>query len=358
MADSLDLAIGRRAIRVGLLGAGRAAVQYHVPALKNMEGLFTVAAICDTLKERRDSLVKDFPNAQLYRKDADLFEDPEVELVLVATPTTFHEGQIREALAHGKWVVCESPIALSHDAAALMKASSQKSRGRLLPCADGLFSPELQLARMFRHDPRLGDVFAVRVARSDYIRRDDWQTVMRCGGGAVWYAAPDAMLQLMSLLEAQPNNLWSDLKRIAGMGDAEDFVQLCIKTREGVTGVVDISFGRIPPFPPEIEIFGSRGVFKAYRGSKDGVLHVIDPDKTFQRRRSSVRTPGFEDRHEEFDMVDIPVSLPDDAAFGAEAFWRAVYKTTRIAEEFPVRIDDAVEAVKYLQLAKKSSPFQ
>jgi hypothetical protein len=61
--------------------------------------------------------------------------------------------------------------------------------------------------------------------------------------------------------------------------------------------------------------------------------------------------------HETFPVTDIPVSLPATAELGPGAFWKALYATIRTAAPFPIALDDVVEAIRYLQLVKKSSPF-
>jgi len=84
---------------------------------------------------------------------------------------------------------------------------------------------------------------------------------------------------------------------------------------------------------------------------------VIDPSFQFPRRRSSVRTPSLNDLHEQFPILDIPLSLPDGAKSGAEAFWRTLYSTIRVAAPAPVSLDDTVESIRYIHLVKRASPF-
>jgi hypothetical protein len=61
--------------------------------------------------------------------------------------------------------------------------------------------------------------------------------------------------------------------------------------------------------------------------------------------------------HEDFPIVDIPIRLPEGAVTGPTSFWRALYATIRTAAPFPVSLDDVVETVRYLQIAKKSAPL-
>jgi hypothetical protein len=63
------------------------------------------------------------------------------------------------------------------------------------------------------------------------------------------------------------------------------------------------------------------------------------------------------DMREAVPVVSIPVSLPKGIAHGPSAFWRHVYDSVRTAAPFPLQLEDSIEAVKFAQLMKKTSPF-
>jgi len=351
---------GRRPpIRVGIAGLGRAALFNHLPALKSLPDLYRVVAVCDLMKERRDIVERDFPDVHTYRRVEDMLDDPEIDLVDIALPTGDHASIALSALRRDKWVVSEAPLAVTHDDAKLLLAASVKARGKLFAYTPGLFSPDFRLAQMALDDARLGDIFEIRVRRQDFVRRDDWQSVKRCLGGCTWYEGQDALLQATALMRSQPAQLWSELKRIASLGDAEDFAHVILKSRTEVTADVEICGGQLPPFAPSFTVRASRGSFSVAPGATEGTLRVVDPKFKFPRRRSSVRTPPLADMHEELPIVDIPFSLPAEACTddGPLAYWRALYLTVRTAAPFPVSLDDVVETVRYLQLVKRASSF-
>jgi len=346
-------------IRVGVIGLGRAAVGAHLPALAALPELFRVTAVCDVLRERRDHVVKTFPFPDLhfYRRPDDLLDDPDVDLIDIVLPSREHEKCASASLARGKWTVVETPLAFTHDAAARLRVAVPQARGRLLVHAAGLFDPAFLSAREAVRDPRLGDVYDVRIRRHDFIRRDDWQSVKRCGGGAAWHAGTDALLQALALLPQAPYQLWTELKRVAALGDAEDFMRAVLKTRGAVTADIEINGGALGSCEPAFEIRGTRGSFSVAPGSREGIFRVVEPGYRFPRRRSSVRTPPLVDRRENVPVCEIPFALDKARPVGAEALWRAVYATVRKSVPFPVALDDVVECVRYLQLAKQSSPF-
>ena len=61
---------------------------------------------------------------------ADALADPAVEAVVLATPHALHGAQIEAAVAAGKHVFCEKPLALT-------KAGRREGRGPLPRCRAG-----------------------------------------------------------------------------------------------------------------------------------------------------------------------------------------------------------------------------
>ena len=352
----MDSITERPPVRVGIIGIGRTVLLNHLKAIQALTELYTVTAVCDLIKERRDRVERLYPNLHPYRRYEDMLDDPDIDLVFIALPTVHHVKVALASLAKRKWTVLESPLALSHEQALVLRAASLKVHGRLFPCLPGYFAPDFRLARMALGDSRLGDVYEAIIRRQDYVRRDDWQSVKRCGGGAVWYDGPNAVQQAVTLLGAPPGKLWSELKRVVSLGDAEDTAHIVIKGRNEMTVSVDICGARLARPRPSFEIYGSRGMFMVMPGASEGIIRAIDPAFKFKRRRSSVRTPPLVDLHEEFPVQEYPIRLPDteDAAVG---YWRALYESVRKAMPFPVPLDDAVETIRYLQLARQTSPF-
>ena len=186
----------------------------------------------------------------------------------------------------------------------------------------------------------------------------DWQTVKRLGGGAAYYEMTDLILQALKMLPSPPIQMWSELKRIASLGDAEDYAHVNLKTRTQISADVEFNGGVLETSrAPSFAIRAERGTFTVAQGATSGVLKIIDPEFKFPRRRSSVRTPEIVDMHEQIPVVEIPVSLPKGTLYGPSAFWKHVYDTVRTAKPFPLQLEDSIEAVKFAHLMKKTSPF-
>ena len=348
----------RPPLRVALFGLGRAMFEEHFQIYRAHRALFEVVAACDLIKERRDLVAKDFPGCKMFRQFADMLDERDIDLVDIATCSKDHVEHALASLAKGFWTLLESPMALDYDAAQVLRGASVKARNRLLVLQRGMFAADFQLAQRMMSEPRLGEIHQIRIRREDYVRRDDWQAVKRLGGGAAYYAMPDLVMQAMKLLPVPPVQMWSELKRVASLGDAEDYAHVVLKTRDQLSVDLEFNGGAVPGGrSPSFVIAGSRGTFTVEPGQPRGLLRVIDPAFEFPRRRASVRTPSFESMHEKFEVVEIPVALPKDTLYGATAFWRHVYDTVRTGAAFPLSLNQSIEAVRFAHLMKKSSPY-
>ncbi len=348
----------RPPLKVALMGLGRSMFEDHYPIFKAHPALFKVVCACDIEKERRDIVMQDYPDCKMFRQFPDMLDEHDIDLVDIATCTKDHVAHAMLSLKKGFWTLVETPVALSVEEAMPLRGQAMKSKNRLIVMQRGYFEPDFMLARQMMSDERLGQIHQIVIRKEDYIRRDDWQAIKRLGGGASYYAMTDLILQALKLLPSPPVQMWSELKRIASLGDAEDYAHLNLKTRDIVSVDIEFNGGVLPcDRAPSFVIRGERGTFRVEAGAHEGSLNIIDPAHRFPRRRSSVRTPPIADLHEDFPVVKESVSLPQGTLTGITAFWKCVYDTVRTAKPFPLQLEDSLEAVKFAHLMKKTSPF-
>src|SRR5688572_2566775 len=100
-------------VKFGIIGLG----QWGKEILSTLSRLPSaqVTAICDTyepyLKKSQEIAPKAVPTTD-YRK---LMESPEVEAVIIATPSHLHKEVALAALQAGKHLYCEAPLATTID---------------------------------------------------------------------------------------------------------------------------------------------------------------------------------------------------------------------------------------------------
>src|SRR5262245_20687103 len=119
-----------RAVNVGIVGLGRSGSDIHAQTVKKLKSLFTVCAVADSDPARRREAMEQL-GCRAHPDLSGLLDDPDVDLVVLATPSHVHAEQTIESLGRGKHVVCEKPMALSISDADRMIAAAEKG-GRLL----------------------------------------------------------------------------------------------------------------------------------------------------------------------------------------------------------------------------------
>jgi predicted dehydrogenase len=93
-------------IRVGMLSYGMSGNVFHAPLLHVHSG-YQMKKIMQ--RSADDALIR-YPYVQIVRNVADIFHDPEIDLVLVNTPDHTHFEYAKAALEAGKHVVVEKPF--------------------------------------------------------------------------------------------------------------------------------------------------------------------------------------------------------------------------------------------------------
>jgi len=121
---------GQHALGVGILGYAPSVGKIHGLGAQVTTGLELKAA-CDLNPERLQAAGQDFPYIKTY-PSADAFaDDPDIDLVIIATPPNSHSNLAIQMMAAGKHVVCEKPLAISQKETDAMVEMAAKHRVHL-----------------------------------------------------------------------------------------------------------------------------------------------------------------------------------------------------------------------------------
>ena len=107
----------------GVIGAGTIGREWMVPAI-NAQPDSMVAAVASSNPERGRLYAKELGIPRAHSSVADLLADPTINAVYISTTNEWHEPQALAAIAAGKHVLCEKPLALSLDSARTMVAAA------------------------------------------------------------------------------------------------------------------------------------------------------------------------------------------------------------------------------------------
>lgn len=132
--------ISRRAVGWGFLGCGP--ISATVASEVNRFGGGRLVAACGRDLDRTRSFAETHGFEQAYTQTSALLEDPRVDAVYVALPHSLHVEAILAALAAGKHVLCEKPLAMTVQEVELVRSHPRSSA---LVVAEGF---------MMRHHPQ------------------------------------------------------------------------------------------------------------------------------------------------------------------------------------------------------------
>ncbi len=132
------------------------------PSGRNLDGDFSrVAGNIGT----GDPLRLDMGKVQAFHRFEDLLGDPEVDVIDICTPTLAHREMAVAALAAGKHVLCEKPMARnSADALAIVEAA-RVAKGFFMPAMCLRFWPEWAWLKDAIASGRYGKVLGARFRR-------------------------------------------------------------------------------------------------------------------------------------------------------------------------------------------------
>ena len=99
-------------LRLGVIGAGRIG-KIHIENLATRIVGAEVAAISEVSATEREAMAARFGIPKAFADYRELLDLPELDAVVICSPTDQHYGMIVETAARGKHIFCEKPIDLS-----------------------------------------------------------------------------------------------------------------------------------------------------------------------------------------------------------------------------------------------------
>ena len=341
-------------IRLGIVGLGRAGMSMHCAELKGRTRKFRIVAACDLIPQRCQEVAEQ-TGCRTYGRIEDLIADPEVEMVDVATRSCDHVRHTNLAMKAGKDVFLEKPMCLTHREAVGLKALAGRSKGKLYIRHNRRFEPAFQHIREIIDSGILGEVFEIKLRRGGYQRRDDWQTIKRFGGGQLLNWGPHIIDHGLRLLGATVKGIWSDLKRVAAVGNAEDHLKIILTGANGRVVDLEISGAALAGEPAYI-VSGTKGALRSDEQTLK--LKYLDPRKKLPARKPNSGTPaaGF-GSPDKLSWIEKTVPVKPKKKVDMTMIWDALYDAVRNGVTFPVSLDEAVEVMKVVSAVKKGTRF-
>ncbi len=155
-------------LKIGLIGTGGIARGVHIPGYQSIPDECEIVWACDIDLALAEKTAKEHNISRFTDKYIDILADAEVDAVSITTPNKYHFQPTLDALAAGKHVLCEKPLAMDGAEAKLMCEAAKRS-GKILQVAlQTRFSGHARFLKEYIDKGHMGDIY---FARAQALRR-------------------------------------------------------------------------------------------------------------------------------------------------------------------------------------------
>jgi predicted dehydrogenase len=233
-----------RRIKYGIVGVGFVG-PHHIEAVRRL-GFADIAAVADANLELAKSKAEALHVGNAYGSYEELCDDPGIDVVDIATPTYLHHRIAMAAIAKGKHVIVDKPMAVTASEAREMRDAARRAGVTGAVTFNYRYNPLVQHMRAMIRGGEVGEIHFVhgRYLQEWLLYPTDFswrlepdkagQACVSGDAGAHWYdlvqhvtglriTAVLADLNTMIKRRKKPLSQWREAFSAAGAGETEDF---------------------------------------------------------------------------------------------------------------------------------------
>jgi scyllo-inositol 2-dehydrogenase (NADP+) len=243
-------------INVGILGFGRIGAE-HEGWLAHSSGGIRATAIADPTPARR--AIGETRQLRACGDVESLLVDQSIDAILVATPTAMHFEHASRALAAGKHVMVEKPMALDLSQAKRLVDQAAECKRVLSVFHNRRWDIDYLTVKDAVSAGAFGKIINVESRISQWAScvgpaakewNPNWRNQAQFGGGGLYDWGSHLIDQLWRLLwPAKPLRVFAQLRSNIWSQDCDDFARVCIDFDNGAVGMVEINTTTTRPLP-------------------------------------------------------------------------------------------------------------
>lgn len=338
---------------VGIIGFGGMASNHFKQSKEldriNMKGVF------DINPERME-----FAKANgmvTYESREALLNDPDIDIVLIATPNDVHREIAIEALHAGKNVLCEKPVTIeSWELEEIMKVAAETGKVFTVD-QNRRVNKDFVAMRRAVEQGLLGDVYVIesRVEGSRGVPAG-WRIDKKQGGGMMLDWGVHLIDQIMYMYDAKVTNVFCKMYSI-NYPDVDDNFRLTMTLDNGVTAHIEVSTNNFIKHP-RWYVLGKDGTLQIDDWDCEGkIIRCKDREDTWSSEiPKSKAGPSKTMAPRSDDSVDIiPISAPEDVVDNLNPTYWQLIDTLDGKCELKIKPEQAMRVIKVMEAAFQSS---
>ncbi len=249
-------------IRVAVLGYGLAGRVFHCPFVSSIPGLQLAAIV----QRHGDTAAEAYPQARILRTPEAALGDPSLDLIVVATPNETHPALAAAALAAGKHVVVDKPMAPSSEGVLALAEAARNAGRQLIPFHNRRWDGDFLTLQQLVREHRLGRLVKV-VSQWDRFRptprEDSWKEQTGDAHGILQDLGTHLIDQALALF-GLPRHLTASVRKERSGSHIEDAFDLVLsyETAHGQSFDFECHASMIAADPaPRFRVHGTEGSY-------------------------------------------------------------------------------------------------
>ncbi|TMW67731.1 hypothetical protein Poli38472_007403 [Pythium oligandrum] len=247
----------KKRVRVGILGGGRIG-RVHAQSL--LRAGAEVVVLADPVDGVAESVASEYGIPNWTTSADDVITSPDVDAVIICSPTGKHAEQIIAAARNGKHIFCEKPIDLSIDVVANAIAEVEKAGVKMMVGFNRRFDANFQRVRQAITSDEIGKLTMLRITSRDPAPPSI--EYVKASGGMFRDMTIHDFDMARFLVGEEVDEVYAMTQsrnaEIAAAGDIDTAVCL-LKFKSGVIGYIENSRDAAYGYDQRVEVLGSKG---------------------------------------------------------------------------------------------------
>ena len=251
-------------IKLGVIGTGRIG-KVHIATLVQSVPQAEVAAIADIDLKSANEVAKLYGIASVFSNYLDVISHPEVEAVVICSPTDTHARYIVDAARAGKHIFCEKPVDLSLEIIKGALESVASAGIKLMVGFNRRFDPNFLKIRQLVVDGKIGDPHILKITSRDPAPPPAKYSAV--SGGMFMDMTIHDFDMARYIAGSEVTEVYTKASvlvdpEIGKAGDVDTAI-ITLTFLNGAIGVIDNSRKAVYGYDQRVEIFGSKGMATA-----------------------------------------------------------------------------------------------
>lgn len=337
-----------RKINTALLSFGMSGKVFHAPFIDLHPGF----ELKGSWERSTKAISQAYPGTRSYESLESVLIDPEIELVVVNTPTFTHYEYAKKSLLAGKHAVVEKAFTGTVAEARELKSIAESSGLKLSVFQNRRWDSDYKTVRRIVHDGLLGDLVEVIFSYDRYNGALSYKVhkeTPSSGSGIVKDLSPHLIDQALFLF-GMPEKVFADIMVTRETSQVDDYFEILLYYKNHRVRLRSGYFVREPV--PSYILYGKTGAFLKTRGDVQEAKLLKGEKPTSDGWPEAPEDRGL--LHTEINGKTVREQVPTENGnyFG---YYDGVYQALTNNKPMPVTVDDGIHVMQIIDAAYLSA---